>query len=223
MNITFIVTRNGSLADTKKQPLESLGGTTPIAPIVYVNYGDDKTEEAAINEAVKEIGTTHVVIIPDGSYISENYMKVVDAYVNDLEAVYLPIGSYCHDDDSDEEVFKGFLNTIMWKAHIASTIGELDLPAALKQADTTLYFAIIPTEVLKNNLLSEEVKYFSQFEYLNRIIAGDVTVLGIPKMVFTLMKDYELKSVNKDEKIKYFAAARADYNSMPAELQSIVS
>lgn len=214
MNILYIITQKEGQTEAANKTIASLD---PTSDYIHVGYSEETSEEEAINIAIEQTleakGYTHVCIIPAGSTTSSKYKTITEAYVKDEKAIYLPIVSYCFEEGSSEEVFKGFLNTIMWKAHIARELGVLTLDLSIKQADTTLYGALIPIKLLKENQLNKDIKYFSQFEYLNRIIKAEVLVLGIPKMIFTLNKDFELKLIPKEEKIKYFEQAREGYIS----------
>jgi len=180
---------------------------------VTVEYDDEISEAKAINDIVSNTeNIDYICIIPEGSIVSKNYEKIIKLYIKDLSAVYLPIVSYCYnEEDPEKEIFKGFLNTIMWKAHLAKELGEMKLDLSLKQADTSLYFSLIPLDLLKEEKLAEDYKYFSHFEYLNRILSKEKKVFGIQKVCATLLKDYELKGENKDLKREEFERARKTY------------
>ena len=74
-----------------------------------------------------------------------------------------------------------------------------------------LYGALIPVSVVQKYKFKTDIKYYSFFEYLNRIINSSVPVLGIPKVTLKCIKDYELKGVPKQEKIDFFKKATTDY------------
>lgn len=219
--ITYIITSKQPVnVETTKETWDSIikiAGTD--AKIIDANYSEC-TEEEAINIAIEKVETDQIVIIPDGSTLSENYLNILSQYVKDDKAIYLPIGSYYYDPENDNQ-FKGFLNTILWKPQVTDEVGKLTARVALKQIDHTLYGALIPTSILKENKFNKDIKYFSQFEFVNRILKAGVNIIGVPKMLFNLYKDYELKKENKEEKIKYFEEARKGYMpdiQLPAEL-----
>lgn len=210
MKILYIITQKEGQTDAVEKTTASLNFQE--GHLIHVFYSDEISEEAAINKAIENITEdySHFCILPAGSELRSNYISVIADYLKDEPAIYLPLVEYCYD-ESGEESFKGLLNTICWKAHIAREVGVLSLDLSVKQADTTLYGALIASNILRDNKLNEEIKYFSQFEYLNRVNKANISVLGVPKVLFALNKDFELKSVSKDEKIIYFEKAREGY------------
>jgi len=212
MDTLYIITHKSEQAEAIKKTILSLDTKSTY---IQLEYSNEISEEQVVSHYIDNLDKeySHFCIIPAGSTLSENYTSIVTGYLKDREAIYLPIVSYCFEEGSAEEIFKGFLNVFCWKPQHARVIGELTKELALKQVDTTLYGALIPFSVLKTYKLNEKIKYFSQFEYLNRVIKKGVKVLGIPKMLVTLNKDFELKSISKEEKLKYFEQARAEYLS----------
>lgn len=164
-------------------------------------------------EAWRKDKYTHVCIIPNNSGVADNYRKIVKGYVKDKDVVYLTIVQHVEPEDKekDEGVFRGFLNTCVWKPYMYNKTGELTLELAKKQIDTTLYGALIPLSVIGEHKLKEKIKYYSFFEYLSRLANKDVVIKGIPKVVFHHVSDLRLKQVPQDEKIKYFKACQHEY------------
>lgn len=177
-----------------------------------VTYTEDN-EAKVINEYVKDlVGFTHICIVSNGSVISESINTVIKSYIKDTEAVYLPLVSYLVPvPDTNEYDLKGVLNSCIWKPYLAHKTGVLNLDLSLKQLDTTLYGSFIPLTLLQKYLFKEDIKYFSFFEFLNRITYKKEKVIGIPKIGFHLKKDYELKSVDNKEKVIYFKQAQESY------------
>jgi hypothetical protein len=172
-------------------------------------------EVQALNEYIKTlIGFTHVCIVPNGSVISEVTNTVIKKYIKDEETVYLPLVSYLVPVPGTEPVdydLKGVLNSCIWKPYLAHKTGILNQELSLKQIDTTLYGAFLPLSILQKYPFKEDIKYFSFFEFLNRITYKKVNVVGIPKLAFHLKKDYELKGVDNKEKVVYFKKAQESY------------
>lgn len=223
MKLAFIITEH-AVEKTDGKTVESIKLNDKEAVILRAIWSDEKNEETAINECIESVGEdiTHACIIPDGSTLSEKYLGITSQYTKDEKTVYMPLVSYYYDPEGEK--FKGFLNATLWKPHVAEELGVVDLKLSTKQADTTLYFSIIPVEVLKKFKFNIEMKFFSQFEYLNRIVKNEVTVLGIPKAVANLNKDYELKKEDKKEKIVWFEKAREGYNVRSfQELQALMN
>jgi len=176
---------------------------------------EDGEEAKAINEYVKSlIGFTHVCMIPNGSVISESTNTVIKKYMKEEDSVYLPLVSYLvpiPNSETNEYDLKGILNSCIWKPYYAHKVGILNPELALKQIDTTLYGAFIPLTLLQKYLFKEDIKYFSFFEFLNRITYKKEKVIGIPKLGFHLKKDYELKTVENSEKVIWFKKAQESY------------
>ena len=176
---------------------------------------DEWEEVKALNEYVKTlIGFTHVCIVPNGSVISEVTNTVIKKYVKDDNTVYLPLVSYLVPVPGSEPVdydLKGVLNSCIWKPYLAHKVGILNQELSLRQIDTTLYGAFIPLTLLQKYTFKEDIKYFSFFEFLNRITYKKENVVGIPKLGFHLKKDYELKGVDNKEKVVYFKKAQESY------------
>ena len=176
---------------------------------------DEWEEVKALNEYVKTlIGFTHVCIVPNGSVISEVTNTVIKKYIKDDKTVYLPLVSYLVPVPGSEPIeydLKGILNSCIWKPYLAHKVGILNQELSLRQIDTTLYGAFIPLTLLQKYTFKEDIKYFSFFEFLNRITYKKVNVVGIPKLGFHLKKDYELKGVDNKEKVVYFKKAQESY------------
>lgn len=171
------------------------------------------TEEAAINEAVEKTDDsfTHVCIISNENNIIPLYREIVADYLTD-DTVLIPMVELCLK-DGDKFTFRGFLNTCVWKPYLADNIGNFDLKLTKQQIDLTLYGSLIPLKIAKANKFKSNIKYYSHFEYLNRLAHKEVAIKGIPKVIVRCPMDYELKGVPKEEKVKFFKAAQIEYES----------
>lgn len=204
-------TINTPTKTTEDSIRENLGVEDKVTNLFW----GDKTEEEVINEYIstlKEDEFTHICIINDGSILKDNFSRVMNTYVDNNETVYLPIVELNNDSDNKGVLsFKGFLNSSIWKPYFAEEVGVLDLPLSKRGVDLILYGALIPLSVVKKYKFKPEIKYYSSFEFLNRIINSSIPVLGIPKVTFKCITDYELKGVTKEEKVKFFKLATTDY------------
>ena len=224
MKILYIITgKEGEpTSEETSKSIESKEGGT----VTFCLYKDEVEEPGLLNERIRNCDEefTHVCIIPNGSSLSEKFKTLVPLYATEEDAIYMPIVSYYYNPDGEEK-FRGFLNSVLWKPHVVEQVGELTLSTAVKQIDTTLYGCLIPIKLFKeqNFGFATDVKYFWQFEFLNQVCKKEIDVLGIPKVLFNMTKDFELKDIDKDEKLKYFDMARAGYNLRSAdELQAML-
>ena len=224
MKVAYVVTGLDA-TETTGETTASIKKNDENAEVFVCLYSETKTEAEAVNEWCDKIeqiskDITHICIIPDGSTLSEKWLSIMTAYARDEKAIYMPVGGYYYDPENDNQ-FKGFLNTIMWKPQVAEVVGELTTKLATRQIDHTLYGALIPLYVMKDYKFNKDIKYFSHFEFVNKVLKGDVEIIGVPKVLYNLYKDYELKAVDKEEKMKYFEEARNGYLPMvdlPPEL-----
>jgi len=176
-----------------------------------VSYKD--SIEDALNaefDKIKDSTYTHVCIINNGSILRDHARATASKYVDNEECVYLPIVELCNEPVKAGEsvVFRGFLNSSVWKPYFATEIGVLDLALSKRGVDLIMDGCYIPKKVATKFKLNPEVKHFSGFEYFNRIISAGVEVVGIPKITLRAIKDYELKNVSKEDKLKYFKLAQ---------------
>ncbi len=211
--INYIITTYGDLSLASQATTDSIKLNLRAGDKITDLSWMTKTEEETINEYVstlKEGEFTHICIINDGSILREQAATVTEAYVEDNETVYLPMVELCND-DKGKPMFKGFLNASIWKPYFAEEAGVLDQTLALRGVDLILYGALIPTSVITKYKFKTDIKYYSFFEYLSRLIHSSVPVLGIPKITLRCIKDYELKDVPKEEKMEFFKKAQSDY------------
>jgi hypothetical protein len=197
-----------------KETLESLVALTGKADLqtVFIQVSDKEKEETLINEEISKIEEEieYVCIVKNGSIFKNTFAKTVEDYITNPNVVYLPLVEY-HGVSGETTGFKGFLNSSLWKPYFTENIGELDLKLSKRGVDLTIYGAIIPVNILKNNKFKSTIPYYSYFEWFNRIINKGVTVVGIPRVVVKSMFDYELQSLSKEDKIAFFKQAQEDY------------
>lgn len=202
MKIQYIITTANKTASEKT--LKSI----PTKDVVTVSYKDDKQEP--LNKAIAKVSDdfTHIVIVDDGDILRENYQDVVDQYVKDDEAIYLPIVEYT----DDEGNFKGFLNTCMHKAAFEPEVnGVLDFDLAKRGIDLYLTGAVIPTSAAKQHTFEKEVKYYTDINYIAKLTTLEkFDVISLPKVVAITNCDFTLKNVSKEDKIKYYKLAQTE-------------
>lgn len=212
MKIKYIVTvpksddvkETNQVSDTLKSITTIIGSSKDEVSVV--RYELNKEEE----EINKEIATktsdtfTHVVIINAGSTLKDHFRKTVEEYVNtDQETVFLPIVEL-HTEEEGNYSFRAFLNSSLWKPYLTDEVGKLDLKLSKRGIDLIQYGAIIPLNLLKKFPFKEDIKYYSYFEFFNRILNNNMKVVSIPRTLLLCRKDYELKNVSKDEKLEEF-------------------
>lgn len=153
---------------------------------------------------------THVCLVPNGSELTNKFKAIVDTYIEE-NTVMLPIVEWCEENEAGEDSFKAFLNSYVYQSALTEEMGSVDLKFAKQQLDNTLYGALIPTSILKENKLKEKFLYYNHNEYLCRLANKGVDILGIQKYCFKLKVDYALKDVDNDTKTKYFNAVLSSY------------
>lgn len=214
--INYIISVEGDKGLAQEVTRKSIEAVlNPGDKITEVCYGT-QTEEEVLNDHIKTIDSekfTHIVIVNDGSTLKESAADVVKTYVDDETTVFLPIVELCEEAKSGKPSFKGFLNSSIWKPYFAESIGTLDLTLCVRGVDLILYGAIIPVAVAQKYTFKTDIKYYSFFEYLSRLVHSEVPVLGIPKLTLRCIKDYELKSVSKEEKLIHFKQAQSSYST----------
>lgn len=220
MAINYIVTVNGDKGFAKAETLDSIKKNLSAGDVItQVCYGT-LTEEEALNECVQHINTsiempcTHIVIINDGSVLKDSVSEVFSIYATEEKTILLPIVELFNDinvDKNQVNTFKGFLNASLWKPYFAEEIGVLDSTLCTRGVDLILYGALIPISIAKEYSFKTDIKYYSFFEYLSRVIHNEIPVLGIPKVTLRCVKDYELKDVSKEEKLEWFKKAQSSF------------
>ena len=170
----------------------------------------DSLEEAlnAAFEKIKSSDFTHVCIVNNGSVLKEYASNTVKTYITNDEILYMPMVELL-DSSEPGSPFRGFLNSSLWKPYFATEIGVLDLQLAKKGVDLIIDGCYIPKKIISEHKLNPEIKYFSTFEFFNKIISAGEEIVGIPKVTMRVVKDYTLKSIPNDEKLKYFKMAQS--------------
>lgn len=150
----------------------------------------------------------YVCLIPNGSGLSENYRELISEYKEEDKTLYLPLTLLVH------ENVKGMLNSCVWKytTH-EDEFGILTPELALKQIDTTLFGALIPTEaILDEENYDKELKYYQHFRFLNKLSHNkEYLIIGVPKLLVTLNYDLSYKNVDEKEKIENYKKANAPW------------
>jgi len=211
MKIKYIVTVPKSEDATEANLIsETLKSVTTIIgssrdEVSVVRYELNKEEEEINKEVNKTADAfTHVVIINAGSTLKDHFRKTVEEYVgSDKETIYLPIVEL-YTEEAGEYSFRAFLNSSLWKPYLTDEVGKLDLKLSKRGIDLIQYGAIIPLDILKKYSFKEDIKYYSYFEFFNRVLSNEVKVKSIPRTLLLCKKDYELKNVSKDEKLEEF-------------------
>lgn len=177
-----------------------------------------KDRELYYNLCVNDI-YTYVCIIPNGSVLNSNARQMFSEYRNETiekeeKVVYLPFVMY---NTSERPVV---FNKHMWNSMAAAEAGVLDMDLALKQVDSTIFGAYIPTEVLLDKeAYDDEIKYYQQYHMLNYFVDKHI-VLGIPKLTCEIKNwDFELKELDNETKLKDFNLARKKWLE-PAEKET---
>lgn len=153
---------------------------------------------------------SHVCLVPNGSVLTNKYRAITESYVEE-GAVMLPIVEWCEEIDGKDE-FKAFLNSYVYQSALTEELGIVDLKFAKQQLDNTLYGALIPVQILKENKFKEKFLYYNHNEYLCRLANKGIEILGIPKYCMKLKNDYSLKDVDNETKTKYFGAVISSYD-----------
>lgn len=211
MKIKYIITvpktddvkETNLTSDTLKSVVSTIGITRDEVSIV--RYSLNKEEEEINKEIVKiKDDYTHVIILNAGSSLKDHFRKTVEEYVgSDVEQVFLPIVEL-HTEEEGNYSFRAFLNSSLWKPYLTDEVGKLDLKLSRRGIDLIQYGAIIPLNVLKKFSFKEDIKYYSYFEFFNRVLHNGVKVVSIPRTLLLCKKDYELKDISKEEKLEEF-------------------
>lgn len=206
------LTETNLMSDTLKSITGIIGEPSYKDAVATVRFEEGK-EEIGINAEVSNTDDsfTHVVVINAGSSLKDHFRTTAIEYVTYSNVVYLPLVELYSDEDGAGLDFRAFLNSSVWKPYFTDEPGILDAKLAKRGVDLILYGAIIPLAVLKAHPLKEDIKYYSYFEFFNRIIHNKTQILGLPKTMVKCIKDYELKSVSKEEKIEEFKKAQLEY------------
>jgi len=166
-----------------------------------IDYSDER--QLYYNLPIKE-GYDYVCLIPNGSGLSENYLELISEYEENEKTLYLPLTLLVH------ENIKGMLNSCVWKytTH-EDEFGVLTPELALKQIDTTLFGALIPTSaILDKDNYDESLKYYQHFRFLNKLSHNnEYLILGVPKLLVTLNHDLSYKDIDEKEKIEHYKKA----------------
>lgn len=221
MKINYIVTTTSTIevSEGTRQSIER--NLQPEDTYNVAIFNDTINEETSLNQIISTLGDDgYIVLVNDGSIVrefaSDIYAKYADlgtGWKGPMEVIKLPIVELCTPVEKAAPHFKGFLNASIWKPYFAENVGELDLTLATRGIDLLLYGALIPTVIAKKYAFNTTLKYYSFFEFLSRLIRADIPVLGIPKITLKCIKDYELKDVSQEEKLKHFKAAQVSQSA----------
>ena len=149
----------------------------------------------------------YLLIITNGSEISRNFDELLNPYVKDEKnkVLYMPLVELGWGIDENKKIrTKGFLNSCLWKSYLTENVGILDEKLAYRQIHTTIFGCLIPCSLFETFKFNEDLKYFYQFDFLNKITHEKIEVVGIPKCSIFLVYDYELKEVSQEEKKEEF-------------------
>lgn len=177
---------------------------------VLIEALDRKEEAVKLNEYfATHKDCDYYFVITNGSEVPKNLEELLVPYMNgehESNTVYLPLvelGWYVNEGDK-EISSKGFLNSCVWKSYMTEEVGVLDEKLARRQADTIMFGCLLPSVLFQEHKLNEELKFFYQFDFFNKITNLGVKVIGIPKCSLFLSYDYELKDANIEEKREEF-------------------
>lgn len=204
------LTETNLTSDTLKSIVGIVGTTRDAVATVRFDEGKEEVEINA-EVAATDDSFTHVVVINAGSSLKDHFRSTADEYVTDSEKVYLPLVELYTEEETTGLDFRAFLNSSVWKPYFTDELGILDAKLAKRGVDLILYGAIIPLSVIKAQPLREDIKYYSYFEFFNRILHNKIEIIGLPKTMAKCIKDYELKSIPKDVKIEEFKKAQIEY------------
>lgn len=214
MNITYVILRKKEekISDKTIKSVSTNVNNNDFIAYVELDTNADETQNypkifEKFNKESWYLNSDYIVLIPNNSFLEENFRVIVEEYVSDNKTVYLPFSLLIAENNT-----KGLLNTSMWTNH-AVEVGILDHELALMQADTVLYGAIIPKDILLNeSFYSEEIKYFQHFYFVNSITnEQEITVRGIPKLLLNLDYDLTFNHVSKEEKSLNYKLAREKF------------
>jgi len=220
MKIHFIIVKTtNDKSETTKQSIEGAKlNSHKIEYSIGEVVADSRKQEAiALNTYIKSslIKYDYICIIPSPSTVNEHIGQFIEDYIiNNTEIVeqgkemYLPLVELLQEDNK-EFIPKGFLNTCVWKSYMQpEEVGFLDKTLANKQIDTTLYGCLIPQDIFEKINFDETFEYFYQFNAINKIVAQEITIVGIPKSFVALVHDYELKGEDETLKKEEFKKAK---------------
>jgi len=226
MNILFFITKKNGEA-TSAKTIESIKSNlkegdkffeAPLSETAFYQQLYCEFNQLASNKDKFDF----IVIVPNHSYLQENYKEIAQEYVDyqSKNNVYLPFNLLISEDNT-----KGLLNTSMW-TNYALSIGELDHELALGQTDTVLFGALIPFHMFfDEEHYNKDLKYYQHYHFINSITSKEeYRVFGIPKLLLNLDYDLAYNHINKDEKIINYKLAREKFvKALNAEMESEVS
>ena len=220
--VLFIVIGSAQEIDqnTKQGLTEAMGREDAI---VYTTLADPGHQELyyglreSANKIVNDVANfDYVSLIPNGSVINKAAKEIFDYHQMDNEdgirVTYLPFVLY------NPEDLIVVLNKHIWNSAISMSPGILDIDLALKQIDSTIFGAFIPTDLCFNEeYYNKDLKYYQQFHLLNHLADGDNLVVGIPKILLTVTDwDFRNTDVSNEDKIAMFNLARANWSKEKA-------
>ena len=145
-------------------------------------------------------------LLHEDSKIEDNIIELMMDYMDesDTSIIYLPLIVL------ENAKNKGVLNSCIWNSNLAMEVGGLDHSLALKQIDTTLYGASIPSSLFYDaQYYHETLEYYQHFYFLNAITMQEhLTVKGIPKIFGSISTDLSFEGVETEIKINNFKLAQ---------------
>jgi|ERR1035437_828774 hypothetical protein len=204
---TLIISLSNDINNNSKQIPE-------LAPSEFVNFitvALEKTDDEAVvlNKVIKETSDeySHIVILPTEYVLYNNYLDIIKEYYKDEKTIYCPLVEL----KDSEGNFKGVINSSIWWPSFTQQPGILDIEAAIKQVDTTLYGSLIPLSLLKKYKFKKDLNIYYQFEFLNKISSTNNKIQGVPKILLSVVFDYMVESCSKEKKAEMFENARKEY------------
>lgn len=144
---------------------------------------------------------THIILLPNDGTMIPNFKKFFEFYYEE-DTLLLPLTALKTKKDS------GVLNTCLWNPSLTGAMGELDYDLAIKQIDLTMFGALIPTSFLQSDYFNEEIKYYKQFFFFNKITSLEKRVVGIPKTLSFIDVDLTFSDIDIKNKTEDFNKAK---------------
>lgn len=215
--ILFLIIGNGKLKENTRISIEANCGKEDTK--IFIKYNDVITEnyytlKNEVNKIINDVSNfDYVCLVPNGSEMNTDSKKILLEHIKvtsqEYTGIYFPLVLY------NNEVVT-VLNKSIWNSAIASMPGILDIDLALKQIDSTIFGAFIPTNMFfdeKN--YKTDLKYYQQYYFVNRISDNDENViLGIPKILLTIKNEWDFKmdNISQEDKLKYYNLSREEWS-----------
>lgn len=205
-NILFIIEGTNK---KKSKVLESRLKEISKEVKVEIFFDINKTQDYSILFPVYS-DCKYVCLLNEDMKIENNFLELFAEYnIEEDHTIYLPLVIL------ENESTKGVLNNCMWNPNLAVEVGCLDHDLALKQMDTTLYGALIPTmDFLSKEYYNKDVQFYQHFYFLNKYTSSEENlVVGIPKVLFSTSIDLSFEGIETDIKVKNFKLAKQEFNN----------